>query len=314
MFEQAVDRFLAAVATLVPHGEAETTFALAVSGGPDSLALLLLGKAAFPGHIIAATVDHGLRAEAATEAAFVAALCAKHGVPHTILRPDRPIIGNVQSAARATRYALLQKWAQDSQAQWIITAHHSDDQMETLLMRIIRGSGVDGLASIRARNGNIIRPLLGFSKAELEAICAENDITPVRDPSNDNIDFDRVRLRQWLATTAHPFDPVATSRSANALAQASDALAWTTDQLANERIATKGTEVTLNPKDLPRELQRRLLSRAVAAISPAYAARGDSIEHSLDSLLSGKTVTLGPVLCRGGENWRFCLAPVRRNG
>lgn len=314
MFEQAVVRFIAAVANLVPDQDASTKFALAVSGGPDSLALLLLGNAAFPGQILAATVDHGLRAEATAEAAFVATLCAEYAVPHAILRPKQPIKGNLQSAARKARYALLQDWAHKTKADWIVTAHHGDDQLETLFMRINRGSGVDGLASIRARNSNIIRPLLGFDKAELETICAEHNISPIRDPSNENTDFDRVRIRRWLASNVHPFDPITANRSASALAQASDALNWMTDQLAEERIVGTETGILINPNGLPRELQRRLLLRAVSIISPEYAPRGDAVERCLVSLQDSKKVTLGTIMCTGGKNWHFSRAPARRNG
>src|SRR5262245_16934078 len=108
---------------------------IAVSGGPDSLALLLLAEAAFPGRVQAATVDHGLRTESADEAAFVAALCRQRDIPHATLRPETPIEGNIQSAARRARYALLEAWRSEQRLDWILTAHHADDQAETLLMR-----------------------------------------------------------------------------------------------------------------------------------------------------------------------------------
>jgi tRNA(Ile)-lysidine synthase len=314
VFEQATERFVAAITDLVPDCDGSTKFALAVSGGPDSITLLLLGNAAFPGQIIAATVDHGLRPEAADEAEFVATLCAERAIPHRILRPAQPIAGNIQSAARQARYALLQEWAQAENADVIITAHHGNDQLETLLMRIIRGSGVDGLASIRARNGNIIRPLLGFNKSELETVCDDQGVEPVHDPSNDDTDFDRVRIRKWLEETDHPFDAAAANRSTKALAQASDALRWVMNQIAADRITTSIDGIIAEPSGLPRELQRRLLMRALSMISPEYAPRGDAIEHCLDSLLTDKTVTLGAVLCCGGQNWHFRTAPPRRTG
>jgi tRNA(Ile)-lysidine synthase len=314
VFDQAVARFITAANQLVPENGGTAKFALAVSGGPDSLALLLLGHAAFPDRVLAATVDHGLRPESAKEAEFVAAICAARGVPHVILRPEHAIIGNLQSAARTTRYALLQDWARSSKAAWIATAHHSDDQLETLLMRVIRGSGVDGLASIRAHNGNVIRPLLGFSKAELATVCEDRGITAIIDPSNESDNFDRVRLRKWLAESAHPFDPEAANRSALALGQASDALLWMTDQLASERIIPVDSDLTLDPNSLPRELQRRLLIRILRRLCPNYVARGEAIERCLNSLLAGETVTLGAILCRGGKIWHFRLAPKRRNG
>lgn len=116
---------------------------LAVSGGPDSMAMLTLAVAAFPGRIAVATVDHGLRAEAADEVRMVADHCATLGVPHHGLRPGTPIAGaSIQSQAREARYALLADHARTIGAAAILTAHHADDQAETFLMRAARGGAV----------------------------------------------------------------------------------------------------------------------------------------------------------------------------
>ena len=137
----AVERFAAALTAIDPCGP----IALAVSGGADSMAMLALARAAFPGRIIAATVDHQLRTSAADEAALVAAYCATLGVPHMILTPDAPIAGaSIQAQARGARYRLLRAWAGDAGAVALLTAHHADDQAETFLMRAVRGSGVPG--------------------------------------------------------------------------------------------------------------------------------------------------------------------------
>ena len=143
-FREAVER--------LSGRQADAQFGIAVSGGPDSMALLWLALNAFPGRVMAATVDHGLRPEAADEAAMVAAFCARHGVPHATLRPARPITGNIQSQARTARYALLDQWRMDNGVGWLMTAHHAGDQIETMLMRLNRGAGVGGLAGVRARN------------------------------------------------------------------------------------------------------------------------------------------------------------------
>jgi tRNA(Ile)-lysidine synthase len=314
VFETYLARLVAALARIIPEANAETKYAIAASGGPDSVALLLLCHAAFPDRIIVATVDHGLRTEAAQEAAFVASVCAERGIPHFILRPIHPITGNLQSSARTARYALLHDWASAQNASWIMTAHHGDDQLETLLMRIIRGSGVDGLASIRARNGNILRPLLDFSKAELEGICAAHNIAPVRDPSNDSDDFDRVRLRKWLADSAHPFTNAAANRSACALAQSSEALGWMASQIIKKHVRISDEGLTLDPEGLPREMLRRVLIHILQQLSPDYVARGDAVERCLDSLQAGFKITIGTTLCQGGKVWRFTPAPPRRNG
>ncbi|MEC7398775.1 MAG: tRNA lysidine(34) synthetase TilS, partial [Pseudomonadota bacterium] len=118
-----------------------------MSGGPDSLALLLLAQAAFPGMVEAATVDHGLRSESADEARFVAGLCRDRGIPHEILTCAVEA-GNMQDRARSARYAALDQWAKEHAIAAIATAHHADDQAETLLMRLNRGSGLSGLSGI----------------------------------------------------------------------------------------------------------------------------------------------------------------------
>jgi tRNA(Ile)-lysidine synthase len=287
---------------------------LAVSGGPDSLALLLFAHDHCPDRIMAATVDHGLRVEAADEARFVATICAERSIPHSILKPSVPITGNIQSSARNARYALLEDWATREGCDWIATAHHADDQLETVLMRLIRGSGVDGLSGIRSTYGRIIRPLLSFTKSELIAICQTAGIVPVQDPSNDSTDFDRVRIRQYLAAAPHPFDPLAAGKSAAALADASAALDWMTGRLACDRITLSETGIILNPSDLPRELLRRLLHIALRQIDPEIAPRGDSIERGLDALNANQTITLGNILCKGGVYWHLSPAPPRRNG
>lgn len=285
---------------------------LAVSGGPDSLALLLLAQQSLPGRICAATVDHRLRPEAADEAIYVRGICDQLGVAHSIFVPAEPLGGNIQSSARAARYALLENAAQENGCALIATAHHADDQLETLLMRLARGSGVGGLAGIRARNGRIIRPLLDFTKGELEAICEAAAIAPVRDPSNDNADFDRVAMRQWLAQSAHRFDPQATNRTAAALAEADSALDWMSGQLAGQRIKSEDDRVTLDATDLPKEVQRRLLLSALLRIDPKIAPRGESVERLIVDLKAGKTITIGDILCKGGSIWHFSPAPPRR--
>ncbi len=166
-----IDRFTHAVARLVDPPTVDRPLALAVSGGPDSMAMLALATAAFPGSIVAATVDHGLRADAADEAAMVAQWCAAHAVPHTTLTADRPPAGaSLQAQARHLRYALLGDWAIRIGATALATAHHADDQAETFLMRAARASGPAGLAGIR--------PLWAFDAAQWDARSPARPGTP----------------------------------------------------------------------------------------------------------------------------------------
>ncbi|OYU02706.1 MAG: tRNA lysidine(34) synthetase TilS [Sphingomonadaceae bacterium PASS1] len=306
-----LDRFNGAVNALhVPEG---ARILCAVSGGPDSLALLLLLHETMPNRVVAATVDHALRPESADEAQYVQRFCKDMHVPHVILSPAEKISGNIQSAARHARYALLAQAAEQHDCQYIATAHHADDQLETVLMRIARGSGVDGLSAIRSTNGKILRPLLGFTKDELISICATAGLNPVVDPSNENTDFERVAMRNWLANTPHPFRADRTGRTASALADASEALNWMTETLTQERVQRATGAVRCDARDVPREIQRRLLIHCLKLLEPELAPRGDAIDRLLSELSDGRTATMGAVKCEGGDNWRFTMAPPRRN-
>lgn len=149
---EAIARFASDLAALVPAPSRAAPLAVAVSGGPDSMAMLALATGAFPDAVIAATVDHRLRPASADEAAMVAAWCRARRIPHATLSPDKPPAGaSIQAQARHVRYALLGDWALAANASALATAHHADDQAETFLMRAARGSGPAGLAGIRPR-------------------------------------------------------------------------------------------------------------------------------------------------------------------
>lgn len=287
---------------------------LAVSGGPDSLALLLLAHRHLAGRITVATTDHQLRRESADEAVYVGKICQQLGVTHLVLTPAQAIKGNIQSAARAARYDLLGRAADEAACSLIATGHHSGDQLETLLMRLARGSGIDGLASIRARNGRIIRPLLGFSKLELEEICASCGFAPVRDPSNDNPDFDRVAIRQWLAASDHPFQITRIDRTVRALSEAAAALEWVADDLAERHITHENDGIQYDNVNLPHDLKRRLLVRCLSKLEPNLQPRGEAIDRLLVQLEAGKTAMIGNILCKGGTRWTFSAAPARHIG
>jgi len=310
---ELVDRFRRDLEALT--GTAPGKLGVAVSGGPDSLALLLLAAAAFPGSVHAATVDHGLRPESAAEAVFVAGICARLGVPHATLAADSPVAGNLQSAARALRYRLLARWAGEAELARVLTAHHADDQAETLLMRLNRGAGLSGLAGIRATARiaglAVVRPLLGWRRDDLAGIVGAAGLEPVSDPSNGDDRFDRVRLRKRLAQ-AEWLDPLPLSRSAEALAEAEAALEWTVERLAGERTDRAGEGLAFDPAGLPPELRRRLVIRILAALGAAEAPRGDAVQRLLAILDSGGTATLAGVKCSGGPAWRFTPEPPRR--
>ena len=307
-------RFMAALNRLIPDMKPEgQKLGLAVSGGPDSVALLLLALRSCPGQIAAATVDHGLRPAAREEAEFVASLCRQHGIAHEILRPAAPIRGSIQSTARRVRYELLNGWMRQNDIDWLATAHHADDQLETMIMRILRGSGVDGLSGIREKRDNIIRPLLDFQKSELISYVAGHGISPVDDPSNRDQGYDRVRVRKALEELGG-FDTRLASQSARALSDAREAIEWMVERLAAEHIVTSDTGCTFSQAPYPREIQRRLLLKCLHICEPTLAPRGSQIDQTLLALKKGQTVTLGNILCEGGDIWRFQPAPARRNG
>ena len=151
-------------------------------------------------------------------------------------------------------------------ADWVLTAHHADDQAETLLMRLNRGAGVAGLCGVRGVNVRVLRPLLGWRRTELAEIVAESEIEAVADPSNTDEKYDRARIRRQLSD-AEWIDPAALVRSALALAEADQALDWTAERLAAERIRGSGPELELDPSGLPPELRRRLLLRILRRIA-----------------------------------------------
>jgi tRNA(Ile)-lysidine synthase len=307
--DDAISRFRADLNECT-GGRIDARFGLCVSGGPDSVAMLLLAQSS--GIIFeAATVNHGLRTAAASEAEFVATLCAQRHIRHDILSVKGPKTGNESAWARAARYAALSAWADAGDLDFLLTAHHADDQLETMMMRLNRGSGVGGLAGVRARNGRLARPLLGWRKSELAALVARADILPVDDPSNHNDRYDRARLRKALAQTDW-LDPVSASRSAAALADADYALNWAADAYLETRVKMQNGIVSFDPRDLPKELLRRLVVRCLQRVDPSAEPRGDALERLIQQLRDDGVATLGGVKCAGGAIWCFTKEPSRR--
>lgn len=309
-----VERFSADLDALVPAGE---PLGIAVSGGPDSLALLLLAVAARPGRIEAATVDHGFRAESLEEAKMVGETCAGLGVPHAILTvdwPDRPAT-NLQARARQARYWLLDEWALRRGLPSIATAHHADDQAETLLMRLARGAGLSGLVGARRRRlldggVHVVRPLLDWRRAELAAIVDASGLTPVDDPANRDPRHDRSRFR-GLLDEAEWANVDRLAASAAWLGDADDALEWMTTALATSRIVPDGDSLAMDAEGLPKELQRRLLLRGFDRLD-ARAPRGPDLDRAMRALAAGRSATLSGLKMEGGARWRLSHEGPRR--
>ncbi len=287
---------------------------MAVSGGADSLALLLLATELQPSNIAVATVDHGLRAESAAEAAFVGEVCQWLGVPHTVLEVEVGA-GNLQTEARAARYAALAQWTEREELTAILTAHHADDQAETLLMRLNRASGVAGLAGVRAlarvpgTDLPLLRPLLAWRRTELAAIVAEAGLEPVDDPSNADDRFDRARLRKALAGTDW-LDVPALGQSAAHLADADAALEWAARREWAECVERSGLGYVYRPH-APRAVALRVLTRVAAELGEA--PRGGAVARVFDALTAGQAASLGELVARPlAEGWSFTKAPRRR--
>lgn len=316
-------------------GRRFTQVVLAVSGGPDSMALLHLAASwsqltAEPApRFIVATVDHRLRPESAAEAAAVARLSAVYSFAHHVLHWDapRPATGS-QAAARAARYRLLAAHARQTGSDAIVTAHTRDDQAETLLMRLARGSGVDGLAAMSSTTEiegvTVLRPLLGVAKSRLVATLAAAGIACCDDPSNQNMDFERVRLRAaWPALAAIGLTSASVATSAARAGRARQAL----DVLA-ARLLDDPSVVVTDARGFaaveidrlgqePAELQIRVLGALAVAVGgtagPIPLARLEQVVgNDMDRLRRG--VTLGRVqVLRQQAGWCGLVREARRH-
>ena len=316
---EAIERFRQDLDVLI---DPNAPVGLAVSGGPDSLALLALAAAARPGLVEAATVDHALRSEAAAEAEMVAKVAKTLGVPHRTLRVEwaRKPESAIQERARVERYRLLGGWAREQDLCALVTAHHLDDQAETFMMRLARGAGVGGLAGMRRLapvpgvDLKLLRPLLGWRRVELEQICSDFGLNPIDDPSNSDEQFERVRVRRGLAD-AEWINSRAVASSAQNLADADGALRWATTRAWERSVTEDGDALLFVPDDTPREIRRRIVLRAIGRLATEGKAgdlRGRELERVLGALSSGGKATMRGVLCAGGLQWRFTKAPPRK--
>ena len=262
----------------------------------------------------AATVDHGLRPEAAAEAAWVGTVCAELGVPHQVLTWAWDGTGNLQDAARRGRRAVMARWAGPGAS--VALAHTSDDVAEGFVLRLARGAGVDGLAAMAAHwtesGVGWVRPLLGVSRAELRVFLRSIGRAWVEDPSNDNDRFDRVRVRKALAVLAPlGIDADRLAEVAGHLAEAREALELATGAAWARVVADKAIALEIDREALaaePAEIQRRVLVGVILRIAHAdYAPRGAAVTLLLARLVSGRDGVLAG--CRfqvvKGRLWAF---------
>jgi tRNA(Ile)-lysidine synthase len=292
--------FAALMAGFAPF-EPAPRLAVAVSGGADSMALVLLAAAwaaAAGGSLTALTVDHRLRAASAAEAAQVAEWLAARGIAHRILRRnDAAPARGIQAAARAARYRLLEAWCAAEGVLHLLVAHNREDQAETLLLRLARGSGLDGLAAMAAiaehRQCRVLRPLLEVPRARLEATLRAAAQPWIEDPSNRDPAYARVRLRRAQALLAESGLGVERlAATATRLGRARAALeAAVAALLAASVLVHPAGFVQLDPAALrraPEEIGLRALAAVLATVGGGtYPPRLERLERLYRELPDG---------------------------
>jgi tRNA(Ile)-lysidine synthase len=310
---------------------------VAVSGGADSLCLLhILAalRADLDLQLHVAHLDHGMRPESAEDAAFVAVEAGRLNLNCTIGRRDVPAVArerrlSVESAARLARYAFLREVAASQAATGIATGHTRDDQAETILFHLIRGSGLPGLSGMRPRSGDIVRPLLTLGRHETEAYCAARGLVPRRDPSNLVPNYTRNRLRHQALPLLDAIQPAAAANIAAAArrlsldlgfvercAAAALAAALNTEGAGSIRISVarwREADAALWPHMLRLALVRLLGSaegfgeRHYRAIGAALASDGPAVRIDLPKGLSLWRDGGSAVLARHRTQWSIPL-------
>lgn len=286
---------------------AQHPLGVAVSGGSDSLALLYLlhDWASMRGIAIkAATVDHALRPEARAEAEHVAKLCETHGIAHDILTWDPSNhTGNLSMAAREGRYDLLARWIGEHGV--LCVGHTQDDQAETFLMRLRRGSGVDGLAAMRVaskhREVQLLRPMLGMRRVDLRTYLTECGVKWCEDPTNENDDYERVRVRKAMGVLQElGLEVDRLAETAAHMARAKEALNARALEIAQTISREELNSVVFAFDALcatDSETRLRLLASAIQWVTNSvYRPRFASLSETWEDLKDFKTVTLGGCL------------------
>ena len=314
---------------IIHNLEAGKPLAVAVSGGPDSMALCYLlsqwvGRNGTQIHAL--TVDHGLRPEAAKEAAQVGDWLANWPhIRHVTL--TRETVGDQDSRimedARHDRYAMMADYCAQQGIENLMVAHHRDDQAETFLFRLAKGSGLDGLACMRTAQPynddlTILRPLLPYSKADLVAVCEDNMLPYIEDPSNKSENFARPRLRKIAAALAEEgLTPKRLSVTATRMARARQALEEITEDIFARAVQQSDMDTMALDYDFlmkqPAEIRLRVVLKLMDTLGPNrnYAPRMEKCED-LESRIFGnahfKAATLGGVIFRLDKAENILLA------
>lgn len=293
---------------LLPTG---ATIVVAVSGGPDSLCLLHLLRRIAPERRLrlhVAHLDHRLRPDSAADAAFVAQIAAEWEVPVSVGQADVGTIARerrtgIEETARAVRSHFLLETARSICADTIALGHTADDQAETVILRLLRGAGPSGLAAMRPSRPadaasdppthpsiRLIRPLLETSRAEIEAYCTEQQLTPRYDSSNESPIFTRNRVRGYIIPLLKTYNPaiVATlGRTARVCAEEDELLSELAEQVWAEIAQTDAGEVAFERQrwqQLHQALQRRLIRKAAQVLDPAAELEAKHIDAILAAI------------------------------
>jgi tRNA(Ile)-lysidine synthase len=294
-------------------------FAIAVSGGSDSVALMHLAadwaRTSNRAPPVVLTVDHGLRKQSAKDARRVEREAGRAGLDaHTLTWSGAKPKANIESLAREARYDLMGRWCRGHGVRTLMVAHTLDDQAETFLLRLMRGSGVDGLAAMRARTAypvpaftdiELIRPLLSFTRDELRAYLTARGTKWIDDPMNADPRFDRARLRAlWPALEAAGLRRERVAAAAAHLARAREALEIRTGEFLTAHATAVGETMLLDANALaeaPREIGLRALAAILQTVGAReYRPRFERLEALYEDMISSRPTPRTLHGCRVG--------------
>ena len=296
------------VKSILKKYKSNNTFVVAVSGGSDSLALVSIIKNLIQENkykFFFAIVDHNLRNKSGDEAVSVKRLLSKYGINLTILKNKKKIDKNIQKNAREIRYNLLEKFCKKKKAKSLIVAHHQDDQVETFLIRLSRGSGVEGLSSMNEittlkQGTSLIRPLLDFKKKELISITKHTFNKFFKDPSNKNRKFLRTNIRELKKNLEKKgIDIEKIVRSIKNSASTKEAINFYVERSIKKYITFKAKVTILNLekfRQAPQEIKFKIVNKIIKKTTNSYyPPRSKKVLNLIDGLKRNriKKFTLG---------------------
>lgn len=272
--------------------------AVAVSGGSDSLALCLLLSwfiKEYGGELHCLTIDHQLRSDSLSEAVIVGEILKGLGISHKIISWEgKKPKSNIQEEARFARYSLLTEYCHKNNISYLATGHQKNDQAENFIIRLDHGSGIYGLSGIPSigefNKIKIIRPLLNFTKQELQEFLVSQNIKWIEDPSNMNEKFTRVKIRNILKRYPEWIDKIATV--SNNLLKAKDCIEYFLNKSIKELVEIHSNSVAIKQEgfnELPQEIRFRMLTKLLQDFSNNLKpARGERIENLLAKIETGR--------------------------